>query len=129
MKYIRQFLIILAFSFAGELLRAILPLPIPASIYGLVLLFAALQSGILRLDVIKETAGFLINIMPLLFIPAGVGLIESWDALKPMLLPVVVIMVITTVVVMGASGQVTQIVMRGADKRKEKETEGVQEIE
>lgn len=45
MKHLRQFLIILFFSFLGEGLKALLPLPVPASIYGLVLLFAALELG------------------------------------------------------------------------------------
>ena len=43
MKYLIQFLIIIAFSFAGELLHYCLPLPIPASIYGIILLFLALE--------------------------------------------------------------------------------------
>ena len=50
MKYLRQFLIILLFSFLGEGLKALLPLPVPASIYGLVLLFAALELGIIKLS-------------------------------------------------------------------------------
>ena len=34
MKYLRQFMIILLFSFLGELLKYVLPFPVPASIYG-----------------------------------------------------------------------------------------------
>ena len=112
MKYIRQFLIILLISFLGELLKELLPLPVPASIYGLVLLFLALEFHIIPLEAVKETGKFLIEIMPILFVPAGVGLIESWDALRPIFVPVVVIMVVSTVVVMAVSGRVTQAVMR-----------------
>ncbi len=112
MKYIRQFLIILLISFMGELLKELLPLPVPASIYGLVLLFLALEFHIIPLEAVKETGKFLIEIMPILFVPAGVGLIESWDALRPIFVPVLVIMVVSTVVVMAVSGRVTQSVMR-----------------
>ena len=42
MKYFRQFFIILAISFVGEILHMVLPLPVPASIYGLVLMLLAL---------------------------------------------------------------------------------------
>ena len=102
MKHLRQFLIILLFSFLGEGLKALLPLPVPASIYGLVLLFTAL-----------ENAGkFLIEIMPVMFIPAGTGLVESWSALKPICVQVVVIMFVSTIVVMVISGRVTQFVIR-----------------
>lgn len=112
MKYLRQFLWILLFSFLGEALKVLLPLPVPASIYGLVLLFAALELGILKLSAVQETGKFLIEIMPVLFVPAGAGLIDSWDALRPICVPVVVIMIVSTVVVMVISGRVTQLVIR-----------------
>lgn len=112
MKYIRQFLLILLFSFLGEGLKALLPIPVPASIYGLVLLFAALELGLIKLEAVRDTGKFLIEIMPLMFIPAGAGLIDSWEALRPICIPVVVIMVVSTVVVMAVSGRVTQFVIR-----------------
>lgn len=112
MKYLRQFLLILTFSFLGELMRFLIPLSIPGSIYGLVLLFIALMTGIVKLPQVKEASKFLIEIMPLVFIPAGVGLLTSWEVLQPILLPVAVITVVSTVVVMVVSGWVTQLVIR-----------------
>lgn len=112
MKYMKQFLLILCISFLGEGLKELLPLPIPASIYGLLLLFAALELHVIRLEAVRETGRFLIEIMPFMFIPAAVGLIESWDALKEICIPVVVILVVSTVVVMAVSGRVTQFVIR-----------------
>lgn len=118
MKYIRQFFIIMVVSFLGEVLKWMLPLPIPASIYGLVLLFLALHTKVIRLEQIEDTADFLIEIMPLTFIPAGVKLLVSWGELKPVLIPVVVIMVVSTVIVMAVSGLVTQAVLRHKGKKK-----------
>ena len=73
MKYFRQFFLILAISFAGEILHMVLPLPVPASIYGLVLMLLALVTGIVKIEQVKDTAVFLIEIMPVMFIPAGGG--------------------------------------------------------
>ena len=112
MKHLRQFLIILLFSFLGEGLKALLPLPVPASIYGLVLLFAALELGIIKLSAVEDAGKFLIEIMPVMFIPAGAGLGEAWSALKPICVQVVVIMFVSTIVVMVISGRVTQFVIR-----------------
>ena len=112
MKYVRQFMMILLISFGGELLKYILPLPIPASVYGFILLFVGLLTGVVKLDMVKDAAKFLIEMMPLMFIPAGVGLITSWNVLKPVLVPFAVITVVTTVVVMAAAGRVTQWVIR-----------------
>lgn len=111
-KYLKQLLVILFFSFIGEVLHFLIPLQIPASIYGLVLLFGALMTGAIKLCHVQETAKFLIEIMPMMFIPAGVGLLESWGVLKPILLPVIVILIVSTILVMGVSGLVTQRMMQ-----------------
>jgi holin-like protein len=121
MKYIRQLLIILSITFLGEILKYALPFPVPASIYGLVLLFLALELHIIPLESVKDTGKFLVEIMPLMFIPAGVGLIDSWGALRPVFLPVAVITVISTVLVMVVSGRVTQSVMHWKRKGTERE--------
>lgn len=78
MKYINQFLIILLISFLGEILKCLLPLPIPASIYGMIILFLGLMTKVIKLESVKETGKFLIEIMPIMFIPAGVGLMTTW---------------------------------------------------
>lgn len=117
MKYVRQFLIILVVSLTGEILKYVLPLPIPASIYGMAILFAALMTGLIKLDAVRDTGRLLIEIMPVMFIPAGVGLMESWGALKPILLPVAIIIVVTSIIAMGATGLLSQCVIRSGKKR------------
>lgn len=112
MKYLKQFLLILVISFVGELLKCVLPLPVPASIYGMVLLFVGLATGIIKLNQVKDTGKFLIEIMPVMFIPAGVGLITSWETLKGVLVPVSIIMVVSLVTVMVISGRVSQRIIR-----------------
>ena len=118
MKYVKQFLIILAISLIGELLKFLLPFPIPASIYGMVLLFVGLVTGLIRLESVKETGKFLIEIMPVMFIPAGVGLLTSWGTLQPILLPVSIITVVTIVTVMSTTGLVSQTIIRKKGKKK-----------
>ena len=112
MKYVKQFLIILFISFIGELLSSFLPLPVPASIYGIVLMFSCLMLGVIKPSHIKETASFLIEIMPVMFIPAAVGLLDSWDILRPSWVAYLAITAITTVIVMAATGIVTQLVIK-----------------
>lgn len=117
MKYVFQLTRILAFCFAGEVLHTLLPLPVPASIYGLVLLVAALLTGLVRLDQIRETAVFLTGIFPLLFVPAAVGVMELRAELAAMLVPVVLAAVPVTVLVMAASGLTTQTLARALSRR------------
>ncbi|MBQ1509257.1 MAG: CidA/LrgA family protein [Erysipelotrichaceae bacterium] len=112
MKYLRQFTIILEISFAGELLHHFLPLPVPGSIYGIVLLFLALYFKVLKVDQIRETSTFLIEIMPAMFIPASVGLINVWDVLRNNLFAYLMVIVLSTVLVMGVSGLLSQFMIR-----------------
>ncbi len=120
MRYICQFLIILSVSFIGEMLNYFIPLPIPASIYGLLLMLLLLCARVIKLCQIEKTADFLLEIMPLMFIPGGVGLVTAWADLKPIIVPVSVILVAVTVIVMAVTGKTCELVMRTDRKRGKK---------
>ncbi len=113
MKFVKQFLLILFFSFLGELLHYVIPLPFPAGIYGIVLLFAALSAKVVKVKDVREVSVFLIAVMPVMFIPAAVGLIDAWGDIRSNLLQYVVVTVVSTFVVMAAAGWVTQYVVKG----------------
>lgn len=118
MKYIRQFGIILVISFIGELLNYIIPLPIPASIYGIIFLFLCLEFRIIPLGAIEDTGNFLIEIMPIMFIPAAVGLITSWDIIRSSLFQYLVVTTASTVIVMAVAGRITQALIRQGEGQK-----------
>lgn len=120
MKYLKQLGIILIISFCSELLKELLPLSIPASIYGIILMLIALKTKIVRLDSVKETANFLLDIMPILFVPAGVGLLTSWKMIQTKLVSILVVVLSTTIIVMVVTGRVTQAVIK-REKRKNNE--------
>jgi len=116
LKLFKQFTIIIALSFIGEVLHALIPFPIPASIYGILLLFLLLERRILQVDDVKEVSDFLIFIMPLLFVPAAVGLIDTWDELRASLTAYVTIIIAVTLIVMIATGLITQWFLRHSRK-------------
>lgn len=101
-------------------LKTFLPLPVPASVYGLVIMLVALLTGILKLDQVKGAADFLVEIMPVMFVPAGAGLITAWSSLKPICVPVLIMTFISTVIVMVVTGKVTQGVIRMGKRGTEK---------
>ena len=108
MKYLKQLVIILGLSFVGEFLNYFLPLPIPASIYGLVLMLTLLCTGVLKVSSVKETSAFLLDVMPVMFIPAAAGVINQWSVIQPILIPWILIMLVVTLIVMAVTGRVTQ---------------------
>lgn len=111
MKYIKELLIILFFTALGELLAYLLPLPIPAAIYGLILLLVALCTGLLKPEKIDETARFLVGLMPILFVAPTVSILSYWGIIAPNLVPIIVIVVVTTVLVFAVSGLVTKALL------------------
>ena len=117
MKLLYQFGVILVITFVGEVLHAVIPLPIPASIYGLVVMLAALCTKVVRLEQVKIAADFLIDIMPPMFIPAAVGLIAVWNDMQDIMVPLVVITFVSTVIVMVCTGRVSQAVIQKKKRR------------
>ena len=112
MKYVRQMGVILGFSFLGEVCRYLIPLPIPASIYGMVLLFLALVLKILPGEWVRDTGNYLVSILPLLFVTPTVGLLGCFDALTEYGLATAVIVLVSTVAIFAVSGLVTQALLR-----------------
>ena len=116
MKYIKQLAIIILVCFAGELVRYIVPLPVPGSIWGLVLMFILLVTGVIKLEKVEKTADFLVDCMPIMFVPGGVGLMRSWSTLKSMLPSAICSIVLVTPFVMLVTGKVTQKLIDRGDR-------------
>lgn len=112
MKYLSQFCIILGFTLAGEFLQRVIPLPIPASVYGLALLFLALCLSIVKTEQVKAAGGFLTSIMPVLFVAPAVGIVEHWALIRPNLLAIALVILASTALTFGISGRLTQALMK-----------------
>lgn len=117
MKYLRQVFILIAITFAAEIIKFLVPLPVPASIYGLLLLFGLLKSGVLKLEQVETVGGFLLEIMPLLLVSPSVSFLTAADSIQAMLLPVLIMGFVGTLVVMVVTGRVAQWVIRRGARR------------
>ena len=116
MKYIKQLTIIITISLLGEVLSQVLPFSIPASVYGLFLMLAALMTKIIKVEHVKETSDFLMDIMPIMFVPASVGLMVRWGLLKEILIPALIVSILGTLIVMVVSGKTVDGIMRLVSK-------------
>lgn len=111
MKFLRQILLIFLFSFLGELLRSLIPLTIPASIYGMVLLFVALSFKIVKPENITSAGGFLVSLFPVLFVAPVVSLMDCWADIAPKLFSILFILIFSSLLCFFVSGKVTQWLM------------------
>lgn len=112
MKFMRQLAIIMSISFIAEVMEYLIPLPVAASIYGLILMLLGLITKVIPLHKVEGAADFLVEIMPILFVPPTVGIMASAEELKQMLVPLCVISVVSTVLVMAVTGRVSQSLIR-----------------
>lgn len=117
MKYFSQILIILGFTLAGEALQRLVPLPIPASVYGLALLFTALCLKLVRLEQVKETGTFLTSILSVLFVSPTVGIVDDWELIREDLLPILLLLTASTVLTFAVSGRLAQHFLKGGEGR------------
>lgn len=116
MHYIKGFSIIILISFIGEILKEIIPLSIPGSIYGIMIMLIFLSAGIIKLETVKKTAEFLLTLFPIMFIPPAVELMDIWGEVKDMIIPILIITVISTIIVMITTGYLTQKVIENESK-------------
>lgn len=100
--------ILLAFLYAGNALAALLHLPLPGSVLGMVMLAAALHLRIIRPEWVKPAAELLIRHMSLLYIPPGVGVMAYFGLIRREWLPLVAAGVAGMVAVMLVVGLLQQ---------------------
>lgn len=120
MKHLKQIAIILAVSFAGEALHSLIPLPVPGSIYGLLLMLALLMTGVVKIHEVKAVGDWLITLMPIMFVAPTAGLISGFDSYRGFIIPIIVIVLVTTPLTMAVTGKTVEGLMR-VEERKRKE--------
>lgn len=113
MNFLEQFAILIAALFAGSVLKAILPLPIPETIYGMVILFILFLTKILKTSDVKRASETILENMSFLFVPAGVGIIENFDLFRQNFFAMFVITLITASIAMIVSMKLVSIVQKG----------------
>lgn len=112
MKYLYQFIIIIMCGFMGEILNYFIPLPVPASVYGMLILFGGLMFKIIRLENVEQTADFMLLIMPVFFISPSVSLVSSYETMKGQFVGFVLIAIVSTVAVMVITAWIAQKIIK-----------------
>lgn len=109
MKILKELAIIVGILFIAHVTQSITRLPIPATVLGMIILLVCLLTGILKLEKIENVAQFFLDHLTFLFIPGGVGLIASLGLIREQWLPILIVIVLTTAIVIAATGFTVQI--------------------
>lgn len=116
MKYLKEIAIIFGITMVGEVLNELIPLPVPAGVYGLFILLGLLCTKIVKLADVAATGNLLLDMMPLMFVPAAVGLLEKYQELTSILVPFVLISAVSTLIVMAVTGKTTEFILHHQKK-------------
>lgn len=107
-----QVLIIHVFLFLGAAVKEVVPLPIPASMFGLCLLFLALFLKIIKLEWVEKGANWLMAELLLFFIPSAVGIVNYDEIISLQGAEIVMLIGISTMIVVGMTAVIAEIMMR-----------------
>jgi len=104
LKFIRSAVILLIFLALGKGISYYSGLPIPGSIFGLLLLFGALSCRLIDRQWVMPASNFLLNNMTLFFVPVGVGLLQYSDLLSQYWLAILASSLVSTLAVLITVG-------------------------
>lgn len=118
MRYMKQICVLSTIALIAEFLHFVVPLPIPASVYGMIILFLSLCLGVIKLEMVEDVADWILSVMPIFFIAPTVGLIEAYGDIKGQLIPLVLTCLVSTIVVTAVTASVAQGIIRLRKKRR-----------
>ncbi|MBB6622081.1 CidA/LrgA family protein [Clostridium gasigenes] len=118
MKIFREALIILSIYLIGEIISKGLSLPVPGNIIGMIILLTLLCSNIIKLEKIETISSFFLDHLAFFFIPAGVGLLTSFDIIKSSLIQILLICIISTSIIIAVTGLIVQCLVNRSNKSK-----------
>ena len=115
MYIFKELVFILAFYLLGEGISLVLPFSFPGSIIGMLVLFATLILGWIRLEDIQNISRFFLKYMPLFFIPAGVSVMASYDLIAASIIPIIFTLVLSTLFVLAATALLVEYFVTKAE--------------
>lgn len=112
MKIFREAIIILGIYLIGELISKSFSLPLPGNIIGMIILLILLCTKVIKVEKVESISTFFLDHLSFFFIPAGVGLISSFDSVKNSLLYILILCLITTALVIISTGLIVQFIIK-----------------
>lgn len=123
--FFQQALTLAVILFISKIIEVVMPIPMPASVIGLVLLFIALCTGIVKLEQVESVGTALTNNISFLFVPAGISVINSLPILSKSPILIILLIIISTIFLLVCTGYASQLLVTKSlfpSKEKNEET-------
>lgn len=117
----------------SKMIESFMPIPMPASVIGLILLFICLCTGIIKLGQVEKVGTALTDNIGLLFVPAGISVVKSLGLIAENPVLILGLIFISTLLLLLCTGFFSQVIVKLTDSKvkeqKAKETKHLKEIE
>ncbi|MDO5540684.1 MAG: CidA/LrgA family protein [Eubacteriales bacterium] len=120
MKIVKQIGLIFSIYLGSEIISKLLPFSLPGSVISLVVIAVLLATNRMKEEDIRETADFLLKIMAMLFVPAGIGVVEDFSSVQGQLWKIIFIVIAALIITFLGSYLVASLVQKIAERRKRK---------
>ncbi|WP_072446200.1 antiholin-like murein hydrolase modulator LrgA [Staphylococcus argenteus] len=127
--FFHQVIVIALVLFVSKIIESFMPIPMPASVIGLVLLFILLCTGAVKLGEVKKVGTTLTNNIGLLFVPAGISVVNSLGVISQAPFLIIGLIIVSTILLLICTGYVTQIIMKVTSRSKGDKTQKKIKIE
>ncbi|HDB3885022.1 TPA: antiholin-like murein hydrolase modulator LrgA [Staphylococcus aureus] len=116
--FFHQVIVIALVLFVSKIIESFMPIPMPASVIGLVLLFVLLCTGAVKLGEVEKVETTLTNNIGLLFVPAGISVVNSLGVISQAPFLIIGLIIVSTILLLICTGYVTQIIMKVTSRSK-----------
>ncbi|HEI7607482.1 TPA: antiholin-like murein hydrolase modulator LrgA [Staphylococcus aureus] len=116
--FFHQVIVIALVLFVSKIIESFMPIPMPASVIGLVLLFVLLCAGAVKLGEVEKVGTTLTNNIGLLFVPAGISVVNSLGVISQAPFLIIGLIIVSTILLLICTGYVTQIIMKVTSRSK-----------
>ncbi|HDB3082760.1 TPA: antiholin-like murein hydrolase modulator LrgA [Staphylococcus aureus] len=116
--FFHQVIVIALVLFVSKIIESFMPIPMPASVIGLVLLFVLFCTGAVKLGEVEKVGTTLTNNIGLLFVPAGISVVNSLGVISQAPFLIIGLIIVSTILLLICTGYVTQIIMKVTSRSK-----------
>lgn len=116
--FFHQVIVIALVLFVSKIIESFMPIPMPASVIGLVLLFVLLCTAAVKLGEVEKVGTTLTNNIGLLFVPAGISVVNSLGVISQAPFLIIGLIIVSTILLLICTGYVTQIIMKVTSRSK-----------
>ncbi|MBC9874073.1 antiholin-like murein hydrolase modulator LrgA [Macrococcoides bohemicum] len=127
-NFFHQAIVISVILLISKIIESFIPIPMPASVIGLVLLFICLSTGIVKLGQVERVGTALTDNIGLLFVPAGISVVKSLGLISEHPFLIIGLIFISTLLLLLCTGFFSQMIVMTTERKEKSSVKNETEV-